>query len=139
MKKITLIAVIMVVMIFGAVAYSFADVASGSVAVSATVGQKIEITVPATLDLGTILPDASNNGPVAVQVRSNKGYTITRVIVDDPLGGMAVTGIAIPNPFGKTPGNGNLATWTDTLTGAVNWNATAGDTRTSNVTYTATQ
>ena len=138
MKKITLIAVIMVVMIFGAVAYSFAaPEASDSVDVSATVGRKIEITVPATLDLGTILPDASAYGTVNVDVRSNKVYTISRDIVN-PVG-LTVTGIAIPAGFAKTPGVGTVDTWTDTLNGAVDWNATAGTTLTCNVTYTAAQ
>jgi hypothetical protein len=86
MKKTLVVAILIVAMILGIVAYAFA--ATASVTVTATVLPKFAMTVDTTaIPLGSIDPDSlatlSAAGP-QVNVRSNRGYSFSRTWTTNP-------------------------------------------------------
>jgi len=105
MKRTALIAVAIVALVFGMVAY-----ANANVTVNATVGAKASLTmVDSEAALGTVLPEASANDNVSFEVKANKDYTLSRSITDGTFQaadfGLAVTGDT-EGDYPKTGGAG---------------------------------
>jgi hypothetical protein len=94
MKKIAFVAVLIVAIVFGIVAYSFA--ASQAVTVNASVNPKLEMTLSdgADVELGSIDPEGpgtlSTAGP-AVTVKSNKTYNFGTNWTTNPGGAFSDT------------------------------------------------
>lgn len=109
MKRTALIAVAIVALVFGMVAY-----ANANVTVNATVGAKASLTmVDSDAALGTVLPEASANDDVSFEVKANKDYTLSRSITDNTFEaadfGLAVTGDT-ENDYTKTGGTARTHT-----------------------------
>ncbi len=75
MKRTALIALIMVVALFGVAVYANAGpttASTGAVAITATTNPKVEITTPAALDLGVLEPGVANSDSMTVEGQSNR-------------------------------------------------------------------
>ena len=140
MKRTALIAVVVMGLVFGLVAYAGAAT-SGSVAVTATVNPQMEITVPSNLTLNSVagnglidpLNDAS--GTITISGRSNKNASLTAVITTGNF-------TQLTNSIGTTAvswGKGGGLTMDDTITGKVDWTKDAGTILNGSVMYTITQ
>jgi spore coat protein U-like protein len=135
MKRTILIAVAVAALVFGVVAYANAAT-SGTVTVSATVRPQMEITVPATVDLGTVDPNTPASGTVTVTGKSNKNATLS-ASVDPGTFTTLSSAAAAPTPIAWGKG-GNLS-YADTVTGTVDWSIDAGTVVSGQVTYTIAQ
>ncbi|KAF0208716.1 MAG: hypothetical protein Q8S43_07405 [Actinomycetota bacterium] len=83
MKRTALIAVIMVVALFGVAVYANAaptTASTGSVAVTATTNPKVEITIPTGIDLGVLEPGTANTVVKKIEGKSNRSATMTAVV-----------------------------------------------------------
>ncbi|GAV31812.1 hypothetical protein emb_1d0629 [Coriobacteriaceae bacterium EMTCatB1] len=135
MKRTILIAVAVAALVFGVVAYANAAT-SGSVTVSATVKPQMEITVPATVDLGDVDPYTPATGTVTVTGKSNKNATLSASVNAGTFTTLNSTvADASPVAWGK---GGNLS-YDDTVTGTVDWSIDAGTVVSGQVTYTIAQ
>ncbi len=80
MKRTVLIAVIMVVALFGIAVYANAGpttASTGAVAVTASTNPKVEITTPANIALGVLEPGAANTVGTTVLGKSNRPASMT--------------------------------------------------------------
>lgn len=83
MKRTALIAVIMVVALFGVAVYANAGpttASTGSVVVSATTNPKVEITTPVAIDLGELEPGTPKTAVTTVLGKSNRAANMTAVV-----------------------------------------------------------
>jgi len=116
MKRTALIAALVVVAIFGVVAYAYA--ASQTVAVTAANPARVELTVSTnSLDLGTLYPDVPSTGSVALSGKSNRAASLTAAVtvgtfdsLSQTLSGDGVSGV-----------KGGSLDWTSDVSGSVNW------------------
>ncbi|MHB1342386.1 MAG: hypothetical protein ACYC77_04550 [Coriobacteriia bacterium] len=133
MKRTALIAVAMVALVFGLVAYAGAA-NTGAVTVTANVNPQMEITVPGAASLSNVDPYTPGTGSVTVTGKSNKASTLTAVVNAGSfttLDSVAEAGVA----FGK----GGSLSYADALTGTVDWTVDGDTTVSGSVTYTITQ
>lgn len=133
MKRTLLIAAAVAALVFGVVAYANAAT-SGTVTVSATVKPQMEITVPATVDLGDVDPYNAATGTVTVTGKSNKTATLSATVNKGSFTTLS-SSVASPVTWGK---GGNLS-YADTVTGTVDWDVDADQTVSGQITYTIAQ
>ncbi len=77
MKRMILIGVLVVAMVVGVVAYSYADTASQSVTVTATPNTRLEFTVDAnTVEFGDVDLGSTYSDTVGMEVKSNRLWDI---------------------------------------------------------------
>lgn len=134
MKRTMLIAVVVMGLIFGLVAYAGAAT-SGSVTVSAAVNPQMEITVPATATMvGGIDPLNPNSVNVTVTGKSNKNAFLTAAVTKGTFTTLSST-VGTADAWGK---GGNLSK-TDTIAGTVDWAVDSGTTVSGSVLYTISQ
>lgn len=135
MKRTILIAVAVAALVMGVVAYANAAT-SGTVTVTATVKPQMEITVPASVDLGDVDPYTPATGSVVVTGKSNKNATLSASVTPGTFTTLSsAAAAATPIAWGK---GGNLS-YTDTLTGTVDWSVDADTVVSGSVTYTIAQ
>ncbi len=132
MKRMLLIAVAVTALVLGLVAYAGAAT-SGTVTVSATVNPQMEITVPATVDLGAVDPYTPATGSVTVTGKSNKTATLSASVDKGTF--TTLSNSVTSEVWGK---GGNLSK-TDNITGTVDWDVDAGTTVSGQITYTISQ
>lgn len=135
MKRTIMIAAAVAVLVFGVVAYANAAT-SGTVTVNATVNPQMEITVPGTVTLTNVDPYTPATGSVNVTGKSNKNATLSASVSKGTFTTLSSTvAAASPVNWGK---GGNLS-YTDDLTGTVDWSVDAGTVVSGSVTYTIAQ
>ncbi|MBC7266668.1 MAG: hypothetical protein H5T75_06835 [Coriobacteriia bacterium] len=135
MKRTILIAVAVAALVFGVVAYANAAT-SGTVTVSANVKPQMEITVPATVDLGDVDPYTPATGTVTVTGKSNKNATLSASVNPGTFTTLSsAAAAATPISWGK---GGNLS-YDDSVTGTVDWSVDAGTVVSGQITYTIAQ
>ncbi len=135
MKRTLLIAAAVAALVFGVVAYANAAT-SGTVTVNATVNPQMEITVPGTVTLSNVDPYTPATGSVTVTGKSNKNATLSASVSKGTFTTLSSTAAAAtPIAWGK---GGNLS-YTDNLTGTVDWDVDAGTVVSGSVTYTIAQ
>lgn len=104
MKRAVLISLLVVLMVFGVIAYASAD--TDSVVISASVNSVVEVTAPADHNFGALDPTGADPAPygASVNVRSNTPYTIAQSYVSNtfPAG---VLNITIPAAMDGTTSN----------------------------------
>jgi len=132
MRRTMLIAVVVVALVFGLVAY--AGAASAPTAISANVSTIIELTAPATANLGALTPDVPANVSVALHARSNKDATLSSAVTGSTFTSL-VSGLETPMANVRG-GNINL---NDTVTGMVDFSVDGGSSVSGLVTYTLVQ
>lgn len=96
MKRTALIAVIMVVALFGVAIYANAaptTASTGSVAVTATTNPKVEITTPAAIDLGTLEPGTANTVLTSVTGKSNRSATMSASVTTGTFTSLTATAV----------------------------------------------
>lgn len=116
MKRTALIAALVVVALFGVLAYAYA--ASETVTVTAANPARLELTVSTnSVDLGTLYPDVVSTGSVALSGKSNRPASLTAVVtagtfdtLTQSLSGDGVSGV-----------KGGSLDWTSDISGSVNW------------------
>lgn len=134
MKRTMLIAVVVMGLVFGLVAYAGAAT-SGSVTVTATVNPQMEISVPATAVMsGGIDPLTPNSVDVTVTGKSNKAAFLTAAVTKGTFTTLSST-VGTADAWGK---GGNLSK-TDTVSGTVDWTVDAGTDVSGSVLYTISQ
>lgn len=134
MKRTMLIAVVVMGLVFGLVAYAGAAT-SGSVTVSATVNPQMQISVPATAVMsGGIDPLNPNSVDVTVTGKSNKDAFLSAAVTEGTFTTLSST-VGTTDAWGK---GGNLS-MTDTVSGTVDWNVDAGTVVSGSVLYTISQ
>ncbi|MCE5202917.1 MAG: hypothetical protein ABFC80_04280 [Coriobacteriales bacterium] len=134
MKRTLVIAVAVVALVFGLVAYAGAAT-SGTTTVSAAVNPQMEITVPGTTTLSNVDPYTPGTGTCTVTGKSNKTSTLSASITKDGFTSLESTVAAGAVSFGK---GGNLS-YTDHVTGTVDWDTTGGANVSGSITYTISQ
>ena len=133
MKRTALIAMVVVALVFGLVAYAGAA-DTGSVTVTATVNPQMEITVPAAATLSNVDPYTAGTGTVVVTGKSNKASSIDASISEGTFTTLTST-CGVDRAFGK----GGSLSYTDTVTGTVDWTVDGDTTVQGQITYTITQ
>jgi len=135
MKRTMLIAVVVMGIVFGLVAYAGAAT-SGSVAVQATVNPQMEITVPGATQVmaGGIDPLNPNSVSFTVSGKSNKNAFLTAVVTEGTFTTLTST-VGTADAWGK---GGNLSKL-DTVDGTVDWAVDAGTVVAGSVLYTISQ
>ncbi len=150
MKKTMLVALVIVSLIFGIVAYASAASASANVAVTVKVNPKLNLTVvPAAgadlsgsqalgfaLDWTGVDPGTSKSKAVAFTIDSNRAGNLTAVWSSDPSAyNLSSTLQASPEPFGKGTGQ----PFGDTISFAPDWNTDTVGMPTYTLQYSAIQ
>ncbi|MCX8006844.1 MAG: hypothetical protein N3B11_01855 [Coriobacteriia bacterium] len=135
MKRTILIAAAVAALVFGVVAYANAAT-SGTVTVSATVQPQMEITVPASVNLGNVDPYTPATGTVTVTGKSNKNATLSASVNKGTFTTLSST-VAPLSPYSWGKG-GNLS-YNDSVTGTVDWSIDAGTVVSGTITYTIAQ
>lgn len=124
MKRLSIIAALTAVAIFGVLAY--ANAADDAITISATVNSRIVVTAPADHNFGAVDPDAGvQTYSDVVNVRSNVAYTMAQAEAGDASGLFYTSGPAMDgvSSNAKAPGAAG-ADW------AQDWNfdpAASGD------------
>lgn len=134
MKRTILIGITVVAVLFGVVAYAFALDATPVTQVNATVKNVLEITAPATVDLGELTPDVPASAPVTINAKSNKDATISSAVTIGTFD--SLTSVLAVTPSSGNRG-GNIVVG-DTVEGSVNFlndNAAVS----GSITYSITQ
>lgn len=135
MKRTLLIAVAVAALVFGVVAYANAAT-QGTATVSATVQPQMEITVPATVDLGNVDPYTPAVKTVTVTGKSNKNATLSASVSKGTFTTLS-SAVAASSPV--TWGKGGNLSYGDTVTGTVDWDIDAGTVVSGQITYTIAQ
>lgn len=90
---------------------------SDSVEVTANIGPKLQLTLPDYVTFGNVLPGDTGSTTYPVQVRSTRGYTLSRAYnAVNPLG-LAVTGVLDASVVATA----GVATYTETAAITVGW------------------
>jgi hypothetical protein len=157
MKRMILIGVLVVAMVVGVVAYSYADTASEAVTVSATPRSMLVFTVTTnTVDFGSVDPGvAVTDETVDLQVKSNKIWDFTMERVDDAWEGYVASDFLTETIDGDLAGsstqagasvNNNArgvadmtATYSLDMVQDAAWELDGGSTYSDTFTYTVTQ
>lgn len=144
MKRTALIAVIMVVALFGVAVYANADAAGPySTTVSANVKAKVLLTVPATVTLqtaalGPIAPGEDGLGTAALVYSTNKDATLTAVSTPNQFATLSSTAVAA-GATGLAAPKGGAVGINDSIIGTVDWSDTGDTTVSGSIAYTLTQ
>lgn len=137
MKRTIIVAVAVVAMLAGVLAYASA---ATTVTVNATAGSHLELgMIDTTWNVGTLVPDASDTYVgYDVSVRSNKGYNIAVAYNLGTLGADSVlSGTLTPGAKDRSDGS----TWAhnlDDITLKMGWALDALQSGTGSVVYTVT-
>jgi hypothetical protein len=139
MKKMALIAVLIVALVAGLAAYAYANPLD--VTVSAKVMPKIELEITqGALDFGDMYPDDTDNKDIDVRIRANKAVTCDRDYTagspDFRSGGLTVIDTdSVARAYAKAEVTGPANWFTDNVDVTVPWTADEG-TYTGTYTYT---
>lgn len=136
MKRTLVIAVAVVALVFGLVAYAGAA-KSADLTVTAKVGPQMEISLSSpTLDLGTIDPLSSGSGNVIISGHTNKDAQLDASVDAGDFTTLTSGVDTTPVSFTYVSlGSGAFST-SDTITGSIDWSKPADTTLTGTVTYT---
>ena len=138
MKRTMMVALMVVAMLAGVLAYAWA---APQVTVNATAGTKLELNIPATTwNVGTLAPgDPAATMTYDVQVKSNKGYSIATSYNKGTLpADSTLTGDLVTGAKGRSPVDGSFASNLDHLSMTMGWGGDAGTPYASSVEYTVT-
>lgn len=120
MKRTLIIAVSVVALVFGVISYATAA-NTGTTTINATVANMLELTAPASADMGTITPDVSATTTVALSGKSNKPATLSATVAKNTF-----TSLSSTFETAETGLRGGNITKTDTVTGMVDYNVDPG-------------
>ena len=135
MKRTALIAVVVMGLVFGLVAYAGAAT-SGTVNVEAKVKAQMEISVPSAVqDMGDIDPYATKSVTYNVTGKSNKAAFLKADVTNDSFTTLTNLVPATVTAWGK----GGSLTKSDTVTGGVDWDVDADTIVKGSVLYTISQ
>ncbi len=132
MKRTALIAITVVALVFGLVAYAVA--LDASTTVNANVNTILELTAPASVSLGNLNPTVSANNTVVLSGKSNKAATLSAAVT---VGGFTTLASGLETaPTGLRGGNISVS---DTVTGMVDYTVDGGTAVSGSVTYSLVQ
>ncbi|TDB37749.1 MAG: hypothetical protein D9V44_06730 [Actinobacteria bacterium] len=132
MKRTILIAITVMALVFGLVAYAVA--LDASTTVNANVNTILELSAPGSVSLGSLNPNVSASNSVLVTGKSNKAATLSAAVTT---GGFSALDCNLETPQSGLRG-GNISV-TDTVTGMVDYNVDGGSSISGSITYTLAQ
>ncbi|MEA5076628.1 MAG: hypothetical protein VB139_09805 [Coriobacteriia bacterium] len=115
MKRTIIIALSVVALVFGVISY--ASAIDRATTVNATVGTMLQLTAPASADMGELTPDVPKNVSVTVTGKSNRPATLTAAINAGTFDSLTST-VEATDVTGLRGGN---ISHTDTVTGSVDY------------------
>ncbi|PKQ20452.1 MAG: hypothetical protein CVT66_04750 [Actinobacteria bacterium HGW-Actinobacteria-6] len=132
MKRTILIAITVMALVFGLVAYAVA--LDASTAVNANVNTILELTAPPSVSLGSLDPDVDSSNTVALSGKSNKAATLSASV---NVGNFTALGCDLE--VAQSGLRGGAISVTDNVTGMVDWNVDGGTALAGTITYTLAQ
>ncbi len=132
MKRTILIAITVMALVFGLVAY--AGAATGTTTINANVATILELTAPASASLGTLNPDVVSSTTVTLTGKSNKPATLSASVAK---GTFTTLGCDLETPSAGLRG-GSISV-TDNVDGMVDYFVDGGSSVSGVITYSLVQ
>lgn len=132
MKRTLIIALSVVALVFGVISY--ASAIDGATTVNATVGTVLQLSAPATQDLGVLAPEVASNAAVTVTGKSNKPATLSAAVAK---GGFTTLTSTLETP--QSGLRGGKISVADTISGMVDYTVDGGSSVSGTVTYSLVQ
>lgn len=132
MKRTILIAITVMALMFGLVAYAVA--LDDSTLVTANVNTILELTAPASVSLGALNPDVPSTGTFAITGKSNKPAQLSAVVAK---GTFTSLDCDLETPVTGLRG-GNISV-SDDVTGTVDYSVDGGTSVSGTITYSLVQ
>ena len=116
MKRTAMIALLVVVALFGVLVYAYA--AAETVTVTAANPARVELTVSTnSVNLGTLYPDVASTGAVTLAGKSNRPASLTAAVTAGTFDSLTQS----LSGDGVSAVKGGSLDWTSDISGSVNW------------------
>lgn len=132
MKRTILIAITVMALVFGLVAYAVA--LDASTTVNANVNTILELSAPASVSLGNLNPEVGASNTVTVTGKSNKAATLSAVVTPNTF-----TTLDCDLETAQSGLRGGGISVTDTVTGMVDYSVDGGTAVSGSITYSLVQ